>query len=151
VDDKRIERVTKDFGAVVTGLDAIYAATADIFAPCALGGILNDRTIPQLKAKVVAGAANNQLLEPRHGEALREKGILYAPDYAANAGGVINGCCMEMLGWDQARTAQKIDAICETLLKIFRMAAESNISTSQAADRLAEERLIRGAATSPQA
>jgi leucine dehydrogenase len=141
VDQERIKHVVDDFAANVTGLESIYTVDVDIFAPCALGGILNDKTIPQLKAKVVAGAANNQLLEPRHGELLRQQGILYAPDYAANAGGVINGCCLEMLGWDQARTSQKIDKIYDTLLRIFRLAAESKTSTSQAADRLAEERL----------
>jgi leucine dehydrogenase len=151
VDEGRIERAVKEFGAGVSDLEAIYAATADIFAPCALGGILNNQTIPQLKAKIVAGAANNQLLEPRHGEALRRQGILYAPDYAANAGGVINGCCLEMLGWDQARTSQKIDAIYDTLLNIFRLADERNTSTSEAADRLAEERLLRSGVPSPEA
>jgi leucine dehydrogenase len=150
VDQERSRRTAQDFGATVVDLEGIYAATADLFAPCALGGILNDQTIPQLKARIVAGAANNQLLEACHGALLRQQGILYAPDYAANAGGVINGCCMEMLGWDQARTSQKIDAIYETLLRIFRLAAESNIDTSLAADRLAEERLMKGALSSPQ-
>ena len=150
VDQERSRHAAEDFGAIVVALEGIYAATADIFAPCALGGILNDQTIPQFKAKIVAGAANNQLLEARHGELLQQQGILYAPDYAANAGGVINGCCLEMLGWDQARTSQKIDDIYETLLTIFRLATQSNIATSLAADRLAEERLMKGTTSSPQ-
>jgi leucine dehydrogenase len=120
----------------------IYSVEADIFAPCALGGVLNDQTIPQLKAKLVAGAANNQLLEPRHGDTLQQHGVLYAPDYAANAGGVINGCCREMLGWDVPKTLAKTDAIYDTLLTIFAMADREKIPTYQAADRLAEERFM---------
>lgn len=77
---------------------------ADIFAPCALGGILNEETIPRLRAQLVVGAANNQLLEPHHGELLEQRGILYVPDYAANAGGVIHGCSIEMLGWNPEQT-----------------------------------------------
>jgi len=111
-----------------------------VFAPCALGGVLNDETIPKLKAELVVGAANNQLLEPRHGEQLEQRGILYAPDYAANAGGVINGCCREMLGWELERTLGKTDAIYDTLLNIFELAKRAKIATYQAADRLAEER-----------
>jgi leucine dehydrogenase len=103
--------------------------------------VLNDQTIPQLKATLVVGAANNQLLEPRHGDLLEQRGVLYAPDYAANAGGVINGCCREMLGWDVPKTLAKTDAIYDTLLKIFALAEREKIPTYQAADRLAEERL----------
>jgi leucine dehydrogenase len=122
--------------------EEIYSVGADIFAPCALGGVLNDQTIPQIKAKLVAGAANNQLLESRHGDVLSQRGVLYAPDYAANAGGVINGCCRERLGWDVERTLAKTDAIYDTLLNIFAMAEQENIPTYQAADRLAEERFM---------
>ncbi|MGZ7091218.1 MAG: Glu/Leu/Phe/Val dehydrogenase family protein, partial [Candidatus Angelobacter sp.] len=120
--------------------EEIYSAVADVFAPCALGGVLNNQTIPQLKATLVVGAANNQLLEPRHGDLLQQRGILYAPDYAANAGGVINGCCREMLGWDVAKTLAKTDAIYDTLLTIFASAERDKIPTYQAADRLAEDR-----------
>jgi leucine dehydrogenase len=91
----------------------------------------------------VAGGANNQLLEPRHGNELTRKGILYAPDYAANAGGVINGC-RELLGWEASRAAAKVDAIYDTLLDIFRTAEAEGIATYQAADRLAEKRLDSG-------
>jgi leucine dehydrogenase len=141
VDRARVDRVVKEYGAAAVEPDNIYAAEADIFAPCALGGILNDQTIPQIRAQLVVGGANNQLLEPRHGDLLEQRGILYAPDYAANAGGVINGCCQEMLGWDAARTLHKVDALYDTLLKIFQMSREARIPTYQAADRLAEERL----------
>jgi len=140
VDAAKVKRVVDDHHATAVAPDEIYSAEADIFAPCALGGVLNDQTIPQLKAKLVAGAANNQLLEPRHGDLLQQGGVLYAPDYAANAGGVINGCCREMLGWDVPKTLAKTDAIYDTLLTIFAMADREKIPTYQAADRLAEER-----------
>jgi leucine dehydrogenase len=152
VDQARAAQVSEELGARVVAADRIHAAEVDIFAPCALGGILNDQTIPQLRAELVVGAANNQLLETRHGDLLEQRGILYAPDYAANAGGVIHGCCIEMLGWDAARALQRInDAIYETLLRIFWIARAEGISTYRAADRLAEERLAQGAAGSPSA
>lgn len=125
--------------------DEIYSAAADIFAPCALGGIVNDQTLPQFKVALIVGGANNQLLEPRHGDLLEQLGIVYAPDYAANAGGVINGACREMLGWDVPKTLAKTDAIYDTLLKIFALAEQEKIPTYQAADRLAEERWQRTA------
>lgn len=142
VDPTRVKRVVDDHHATSVAPEEIYSAEADIFAPCALGGVLNDQTIPQLKAMLVAGAANNQLLEPRHGDMLEQRGILYAPDYAANAGGVINGCCREMLGWDVPKTLAKTDAIYDMLLSIFAMAEREKIPTYQAADRLAEERFM---------
>jgi leucine dehydrogenase len=142
VDPARVKRVVDDHHATSVAPEKIHSAEADIFAPCALGGVLNDQTIPQLKATLVAGAANNQLLEPRHGDLLEQRGIVYAPDYAANAGGVINGCCREMLGWDVPKTLAKTDAIYDMLLSIFAMAEREKIPTYQAADRLAEERFI---------
>lgn len=140
VDAAKLKRVVDDHRATAVTPEEIYSVTADIFAPCALGGVLNDQTIPQLKATLVAGAANNQLLEPRHGDLLQQRGVLYAPDYAANAGGVINGCCREMLGWDVPKTLAKTDAIYDTLLAIFAITEREKIPTYQAADRLAEER-----------
>ena len=113
---------------------------ADVFAPCALGGVLNDETIPQLKVLMIAGSANNQLLEERHGTMLRNRNILYAPDYVANAGGVMNGCT-ELLGWAPAQASQKILDIYDTVLRIFKIAEEEGITSNEAADRLAEERL----------
>jgi leucine dehydrogenase len=140
VDPAKVKRVVDEHRAMAIATEEIYSADADIFAPCALGGVLNDQTIPRLKAKLVVGAANNQLLESRHGDLLQQRGVLYAPDYAANAGGVINGCCREMLGWDVPKTLAKTDAIYDTLLSIFAMAEQEKIPTYQAADRLAEER-----------
>ncbi|HZD08708.1 MAG TPA: Glu/Leu/Phe/Val dehydrogenase family protein, partial [Candidatus Limnocylindrales bacterium] len=142
VDAAKVKRVVDDHRATAVPTEEIYSVPADIFAPCALGGVLNDQTIPKLKASLVAGAANNQLLEPRHGDLLEQQGIVYAPDYAANAGGVINGCCREMLGWDVPKTLAKTDAIYDTLLRIFAMAEREKIPTYQAADRFAEERFM---------
>ena len=141
VDAAKVKRVVDEHRATAVAAENIYSAQADIFAPCALGGVLNDQTIPQLKAALVVGGANNQLLEPRHGDLVERRGIIYAPDYAANAGGVINGCCREMLGWGIPETLAKTDAIYDTLLKIFTLAEQERIPTYQAADRLAEERL----------
>jgi leucine dehydrogenase len=140
VDAAKAKRAADDYGASTVLPEEIYSAAVDIFAPCALGGVLNNQTIPQLKAALVVGGANNQLLEPRHGDLLERRGIVYAPDYAANAGGVINGGCREMLGWSVPETLAKTDAIYDTLLKIFALAEQEKIPTYQAADRLAEER-----------
>ena len=139
VDQRKVETVVKDFRAMAWAPDDIYYADADIFAPCALGGVLNDETINVLKMEIVAGAANNQLLEPRHGDELAARDILYVPDYAANSGGVINGC-RDLLGWDSAQAAAKVDEIYDTVFNIFQIAATEGIATSKAADRLAEER-----------
>jgi leucine dehydrogenase len=141
VDPSRVHSMKADFGATAVAPEEIYSVDADIFAPCALGGVINDKTVPQLAVEMVVGGANNQLLEPRHGDLLEKHEILYAPDYAANAGGVINGCCIEMMGWDAARTHEKVDAIYDTLLNIFKIAKKERIPTYKAADRLAEERL----------
>lgn len=143
IDPKKVERVVKEFAASAVTPDEIYQVDADIFAPCGLGGVLNDQTIAQLKTEIVTGAANNQLLEPRHGDALAARNILYTPDYAANAGGVINGC-RDLLGWDAAQAATKVDEIYSTVLNIFKIAAAERIPTYQAADRLAEQRLNHG-------
>jgi leucine dehydrogenase len=120
--------------------NAIFTAVADIFSPCALGGIINDKTIPKLKVEIVAGGANNQLLEERHGDELQRRGILYAPDYVANAGGVIN-VYGEVAGWDAQRALDKADDIYDTILKVFDIAEAKKIPTYEAADRLAELRL----------
>ena len=139
VDGRKIETVVSGFDAIAVAPAEIYEADADIFAPCALGGVINDDTISVLKTEIVAGAANNQLLEPRHGDALTARNILYVPDYAANSGGVINGC-RDLLGWDAAQAAAKVDDIYDTVVNIFEIAAAEGIPTYKAADRLAEAR-----------
>ncbi len=129
-----------EFGAKAVEPGEIYGVKADIFAPCALGAIINDNTIPQLKVEIVAGAANNQLLEPRHGDALEARNITYAPDYVANAGGVIN-VYSELAGWDAQRALRKADEIYNTILGVFEIAKNDSIPTYEAADRLAERRV----------
>src|SRR5687768_3105159 len=140
IDAERVRSVVTEFGAKAVELDEIYGAKADIFAPCALGGIINDKTIPKLKVEIVAGAANNQLLEARHGDELEERDILYAPDYVANAGGVIN-VYGELAGWDSSRALRQAAEIYDTVLHVFEIAKQDGIPTYQAADRLAERRL----------
>ena len=140
IDAERVKSVVGEFGARFVSPDEIYSVQADIFAPCALGAIINDTTIPQLRCEIVAGAANNVLLEERHGVALEEKGILYAPDYVANAGGVIN-VYSELAGWSSARSFRKADEIYDTILKVFAIAKSDKVPTYVAADRLAEQRI----------
>jgi leucine dehydrogenase len=140
IDAERVKRAVNEFGARAVAPEEIYAMPADIFAPCALGAIINDKTIPQLTCEIVAGAANNQLLEERHGDMLEEKGILYAPDYVANAGGVIN-VYSELAGWTSARAFRKADEIYDTVLRVFSIAKHDRVPTYQAADRLAEQRI----------
>lgn len=145
IDAGRVQKVVESTGAQAVALEAIYSAQADIFAPCAMGGVINDNTLPQLNVEIVAGAANNQLLENRHGDALADRGILYAPDYVANAGGVIN-VYSELTGWSRDRALRKADEIYETVLSVFRLAEKTSIPTYQAADCVAEQRIhaVRG-------
>src|SRR5438132_9401771 len=140
IDPTRTQAVASRTGAKIVEGEAIYSADADLFAPCALGGIINDQTIPILKVEIVAGGANNQLLEERHGDMLRARGILYAPDYVANAGGVIN-VYGEVSGWDAQRALDKADEIYDTILKVYELAKDAGIATYEAADRIAEQRL----------
>jgi leucine dehydrogenase len=140
IDAAKANRVAQATGAEIVEGDAIYSVAADIFSPCALGGIINDETIPLLKVEIVAGGANNQLLEERHGDALEKRGILYAPDYVANAGGVIN-VYGEVEGWDSQRALDKADDIYDTVLRVFEIAEAYKIPTYEAADRVAEQRL----------
>ena len=141
IDQDRVKQVVNEFGAKAVGTEEIYGVQADIFAPCALGAIINDKTIPQLKVEIVDGAANNVLLDAEtHGVALETRGILYAPDYVSNAGGVIN-VYSELAGWDSARAFRKADEIYDTILKVYKIAKDEKIPTYVAADRLAEQRI----------
>jgi leucine dehydrogenase len=140
IEPDRVKRVVDEFGAKAVGADDIYGVEADIFAPCALGAVVNDETLPALKVEIVAGAANNVLDEERHGDALHERGILYAPDYAVNAGGLIN-VNAEVEGWDLDRSHKKASEIYDTILKIVQIADDKGIPTYRAADRLAEDRI----------
>lgn len=137
-----IERVVNNFGATAVAPNDIYEQDVDIFSPCALGAIINDETIPKLKAKVIAGSANNQLAESKHGKALHEMGIVYAPDYVINAGGVIN-VADELYGYNRERAMKRVETIYSSLEKIFAISKEQDIPTYLAANRLAEERIAR--------
>jgi leucine dehydrogenase len=137
---EKAERVAKETGARIVEGDAIFSEKADIFAPCALGGIINDETLSRLKVEIISGGANNQLLEERHGDKLEEMGMIYAPDYVANAGGVIN-VFGEVAGWDSERSLRKADEIYDTVLSVFEIAKAEGIPSYKAADRLAERRL----------
>ncbi len=140
IDPARAQRVASETGATIVAGDEIYSANADIFAPCALGGIINDDTLPVFRFEIIAGGANNQLLEERHGNKLEEMGMQYAPDYVANAGGVIN-VFGEVAGWDSERALRKADDIYDTVLQVFDIAKAEGIPSYEAADRLAERRL----------
>jgi leucine dehydrogenase len=143
IDAERVQRVVDEFGVAVVGPEQIYDVDAEVFAPCALGAILNDETIPRLKAKVISGGANNQLADADvHGPALEEAGILYAPDYVVNAGGLINVFC-ELEGYVRERAMRRASGIYENTMRVFEIANEHGIPTYQAADRMAEERIAK--------
>jgi leucine dehydrogenase len=144
VDPQKTKPAAEAFKAKVVSPEEIYSADADVFAPCALGATINDQTIPQLKVSIVCGAANNQLLEERHGDALEERDIVYAPDYVANSGGVLSGGA-DLFGWSEEKVRGAVLGIYDTVLSVFAIAERDNIATYQAADRLAEHRLRNGA------
>ncbi|PVB62464.1 Glu/Leu/Phe/Val dehydrogenase dimerization domain-containing protein [Labrenzia sp. 011] len=135
-------RATETFGAVAVDPAEAHMIEADIFVPCALGAGLNARTVPQIRARIVAGAANNQLQTPADGEALKKRGILYAPDYVINAGGVIS-IALATPGGNDARVREKTEAIGDTLAAIFERAAREETTPERVADAMAEERLAK--------
>jgi leucine dehydrogenase len=137
-----VKRAVEEFGAKAVDPDEIYSVDCDIYAPCALGAIINDSTIPKLKARVIAGAANNQLKEARHGNLIHELGIVYAPDYVINAGGVIN-VADELYGYNRERAMKKVEGIYDNIAKVIEISKRDGIPTYVAADRLAEERIAR--------
>ncbi|GFD93875.1 leucine dehydrogenase [Alteromonas sp. KUL156] len=141
INEARLEELSKKYGAnVVLGND-IFGLDVDIYAPCALGATINDESIAQLKAKVIAGAANNQLAnELKHGTMLKEKGIAYAPDFLINAGGIIN-VYAEVVGYDKAESLKRTENIYNTTLEIFNLSEKENITTHQAAFNIAQARI----------
>jgi leucine dehydrogenase len=148
VDALKAERAQREFGAKVVPLDAIFEVACDVFAPCALGSALNDETIPRLRARVVAGAANNQLALPRHGDDLHARGILYAPDYAINAGGLVN-VAQEVVGYDAAKARAKTLLIHDTIAEIIERSEKLAAPTHKVADMMVEERLAQARSKSP--
>lgn len=147
VNQATADRMVAELGATWVDHREVHASPVDVLAPCAMGGALNEVTIPEIKAPIIAGAANNQLAHPEaDGEALYKRGILYAPDYAINAGGLIN-LAIELEGYDRERARAKVEGIYPTLIEIFKMSAEEERPTQQIADGLAEERIRRAAAS----
>jgi leucine dehydrogenase len=140
IDEEKVRRAVQEFGARPVAPDAIYDQEAQIFSPNALGATVNDETLTRLKIEIIAGGANNQLAEDRHGDELERRGILYAPDYVINGGGVIN-VYGELHRWPMERAKKKAGEIYETLLRIFEMARREKIPTYKAADRLAQQRI----------
>jgi leucine dehydrogenase len=128
-------------GAALVAPEDVAATDCDVYAPCAVGATLNERTIPRLRCRVVAGAANNQLATLEDGERLRGAGILYAPDYVINSGGALHGIGLERLGWDGERLEREVAGIGDTLTAIFASAEAEGITPDAAAERLAAERL----------
>jgi leucine dehydrogenase len=142
VDVDAVAHAVRELGVDTAEPDKIHAVECDVFAPCALGGIIRDDTLPSLRCRVVAGSANNQLERPEHGAALRDLGILYAPDYVINAGGLIN-VADELRGYDRDRAMGRVEAIYRTLREVFSIAREEDVPTNEAADRFALARIER--------
>lgn len=140
IDVDNLAKAVSDFGVETTALADVHKMEADILAPCALGGCINDETINEFRCKIIAGSANNMLARPEHGDKLRDLGILYAPDFVINAGGLIN-VEDELRGYDRERAMQKVEGIYKALQMIFQFSKERGISTAQAANEYAEDRI----------
>jgi len=142
IHEPTLKQVANKYNARVVGLDEVYDLDIDIYAPCALGATINDDTLMRLKCSIIAGAANNQLkTEELHGNAVMKKGIIYAPDFAINAGGVIN-CYSEVHGLPSEWTMKKAEEIYATILNIVKRSKSENIPTYQIANKIAEERIV---------
>lgn len=142
INEAALKKAEAELGATIVGLDEIYDLDVDIYAPCALGATVNDNTIDRIKATIIAGCANNQLAEARHDQLLRDKGILYAPDYVINAGGIINVSFEK--DYDKAKATAKVEEIYATLLDIFGRADAQQKPTGIIADQMAREIIARG-------
>ncbi|MDN7137799.1 Glu/Leu/Phe/Val dehydrogenase [Pseudidiomarina sp. 1ASP75-14] len=145
INEEACQRAAQELGATVVGLDEIYGLDVDVYAPCALGATINDDTLPQLKAKIIAGSANNQLATPAHDKKVMEKGILYAPDYVINAGGVIH-VCSEAANMSREETDKRVRGIYGTLDTIFTRSTAEQRPTGEIADELAREVIAKAKA-----
>jgi len=141
IDPDRVRAAQESYGATAVATDDIHRVEADVFAPCALGAAVNDRTLGEIQAMIVAGSANNQLAEPRHGIELAERGILYAPDYVINAGGLID-VAAEGSDYNSEAVLERVAGIEETLVRIFARAEKDGAAPETIADRMAEERFL---------
>ena len=141
IDSERARKVAARVGGTAVDTDEVSRIECDVYAPCAVGGVLSSETVEQLRCRIVAGSANNQLAEPEAAELLRARGILYAPDYVINGGGAIALVGLEQLGWSTAETNAALEQIGYTLRQIYERADAEKISTAAASDAVAEERL----------
>jgi leucine dehydrogenase len=140
IDERRAGALATRIGAGVVPPEAAIGVECDVYAPCALGGTLNARTIPELRCRVVAGSANNQLAEPEDSQRLRDAGILYAPDFVINAGGVLYAWGTESLGWDPGTVEDRLEGIGATLTEIYARAGSDDVDTHSVAEDLARTR-----------
>ncbi len=141
VDQNSLKRVVNEFRAKIIDIESIYSSDIDIYAPCALGGTLNDFTIPKLKCSIIAGAANNQLKKDIHAQMLYEKDILYAPDYVINAGGLIN-CAHEIKGYNEEAALSQVEySIYDNLIEVYKLSGGDRINTHEAAMKIANDRM----------
>jgi leucine dehydrogenase len=140
VDVDAVARVVNDFDVETAEPEKAHAVECEVFAPCALGAVIRDDTLPELKCKIVAGAANNQLERPEHGTALAELGILYTPDFVVNAGGLMN-VADELIGYDRERAMKRVEDIYRTVREVFRRSRLDGVTPAEAAGRLAEDRM----------
>ena len=146
----RVQKLVDEKVAVAASEEEVMQMEVDVFSPCALGAVINDDSIPRLRCKVIAGAANNQLHEPEHGDQLKSLDILYAPDYVINAGGIINVAC-ELLpgGYNERASLERIRRIPAALNEVFDLAEERELSTARAARLRAEQIIEAGRASQP--
>jgi leucine dehydrogenase len=140
INKELVQRAVDDYGAEAVALDDIYDVDANVYSPCALGGTVNESTLERLKCQVICGAANNQLASNEIGDELQRRGVLYAPDYAVNAGGLMN-VSLEIDGYNRERAMRMLRTINLNLTRIFEISKRDNIPTYKAADRMAEERI----------
>jgi leucine dehydrogenase len=141
IDPTRAELVAGRVGGAPLDADQVLETECDVYAPCAVGGTVSVETVPRLRCRIVAGSANNQLAEPAAAELLRERGILYAPDYVINVGGAIAIVALEQLGWNESEVDAALAKIGQTLRDVYERADERGTSTAAAADLLVDERL----------
>jgi leucine dehydrogenase len=140
IDKERVKKIVDKYGVSAISPEDVVTSECDVFAPCAMGAVINDKTVGKLRCKVVAGGANNQLAELKHGDQLMELGILYAPDYVINAGGLMN-VFVELEGYSAERATEKTTQVFDNLIQVFQISRDDGISTQKAADRLAEKRI----------
>ena len=142
--EEAVKHVVENYGATPVEPSRIHAQEVDLFAPCALGAVINDETLPEIKAKAICGLANNQLAEPRHGEALRKRGITYVPDYVVNAGGIMGAGVMIYSKPTIEDSRQRALGLYDTILAVLSKADAENRPSSDVADEMARARIAAG-------